>query len=238
MQDDYRYLITDSPYKYNNNQVARVTKVLHSMISEDYIAQWANSLGYKRLSYKKTLEIAAEKGTITHSLIETFLKTGNDPIFEEIHPYFRDSVKNAYCSFKDWWKKINDSCLVEIIYSEHEIITPAYGGTIDLLIKIDNEYYLIDFKTSNNPSFKYFIQLASYKMALEEIEHISARGCIILQLSKTEIMFYEYLADYTNDMHKKFMSDCFSLFQSLLDGYYKRLNVEKQYKEFIKKKGE
>ena len=55
--------------------VPRVT-VLLDTIKEDYLLQWANSLGWKRLSYTKTLQEYADIGTEVHNEIENFIKFG------------------------------------------------------------------------------------------------------------------------------------------------------------------
>ena len=45
----------ESIYKYNGIEVPRVTKILGKCIHNDSLMYWANSLGFKRQSYSKTL---------------------------------------------------------------------------------------------------------------------------------------------------------------------------------------
>ena len=71
--DTLQPINVDSNYTYNGVIVPRVTKILSTCIHSDSLMYWANSLGFKHKSYKKTLEEAANIGTHTHDNIDHFL---------------------------------------------------------------------------------------------------------------------------------------------------------------------
>ena len=57
----------------NGNFVPRVTEILSTMIHSDALMYWANSLGFKGIGYRATLNAAAKVGTVAHEAIELFL---------------------------------------------------------------------------------------------------------------------------------------------------------------------
>ena len=64
-----------------------------------------------------------------------------------------------------------------------------------------------------------------------ELQGINIDGCIILQVSKKNIGFNEYMVDLGNQEHKKFMEDCLECFFSLVYAYYNRLYTEEEFKK-------
>lgn len=216
----------ESNYTYNGIIVPRVTKILSKCIHSDSLMYWANSLGFKHQSYKKTLENAAEIGTYCHNNIDNYL-TDNNHIINDNCPY--QSI-NAYNSFLKWFNDINKLANIEVIYHEKIITCKYFGGTLDGLYKINNKIYLIDYKTSNNITYKYCLQLAAYRYILRNELNIEIDGCIILQLSKNNISYNEYVLNFDNPDHLKFINECETTFLSLVYAYYNIENIEYKYK--------
>ena len=65
--------INSEKYFYNGQPVPRVTEIISSMLHEEYLMRWANSLGYKHKSYSKERDYAANIGDQTHKIIEQIL---------------------------------------------------------------------------------------------------------------------------------------------------------------------
>jgi hypothetical protein len=112
---------------------------------------------------------------------------------------------------------------------EHKLICPWFGGTLDLLIEIDGKIYLLDFKTSNHPSYKYFLQLAAYRYILKYYYGIEIYGCGIIKLNKKVIEFEEYIIDKSNQDYEEFMNLCERTFLSLVYAYANRVLTERSY---------
>ena len=85
---------SNSEYKYNNIVVPRVTEIISKHIHSDGLMYWANSLGFKRKSYKKTLEESSEIGTNAHESIDKFLEFNIN-----CDQYFDTQDSNAYKLF-------------------------------------------------------------------------------------------------------------------------------------------
>lgn len=220
----------ETPYIYNGKFVPRVTEILSSMLHEDYIVNWANHLGFKRTSYKDAIQEAANKGTFTHNFIENKLKYNNDPLMDMIPLELKYDVKNAYNSFLYWWNTVQENHDIYILMQEVPLICPYFGGTLDLLMDIDDKRYLIDFKTSNYISYKYYLQLSAYKYILSTIYGIEVDKLMIIQFDKKGVNYCEYLLDCIND--KEYIDLCTNTFFSLLNAYYERLKCEILFNQY------
>lgn len=195
-------------YNYFDKPVPSVTTILSKCIHEDYIVSWANYLGFKRIKYKDKLNEAAIAGTAGHNAVENYLK------YNEIE----DNIPLE--SFRLWWDMLNESNTVEILGIEERLILPYCGGTYDILLSINGRIFLVDLKTSNHLSYKYFIQLAAYRHMLYKVKNMNIDGCIILQLDKNVPSFNEQLLDFSIDEHYQFIEHCAFTFMSLVAAFY------------------
>lgn len=219
MEEDIEPIkLKEEKYFYNNIPVPRVTEIISKMISEEYLLYWANSLGFKNKSYKKTVQAAADIGSEAHDLISKFL-------LGEVFA----SNNIPYLGFRKWWIDISSNNKVIVLGSEVQLSCPYFGGTYDLLVQINDKIYLVDFKTSNHVSYKYYLQLSAYKYMLE-LQGYRIDGVIILQLNKTKIEYTEYPLLFENPEHLEFINRCLNTFFSLTYGYYNIYQCEKMYK--------
>lgn len=221
MADFYEIKPEKIRHTYKGIPVPSVTQILSKCIHEDYIVNWANYLGFKRIKYKDELNRAAEVGTIGHNAIEHFLKDGS----------VSDNI--PYLGFKLWWDIITSSNNVEVLGIEEEMSLPYCGGTYDLLLSINGLPFLVDLKTSNHISYKYFIQLAAYRHMLYKTNGINLNGCIVLQVNKNEPGFNEYLLDFSNISHYQFIEHCTVTFLNLALSYYNIYKAESLYKQIF-----
>lgn len=226
--------IDDSPYKFNGIAVPRVTHILAKMLHEDSLMGWSNYIGlYKHQKYKNVLDTAANIGSYTHEGIEHYIKEGKELDSSTIPLPYREKVESAFQSFKDWWYNVRTH-KVSILMQETPLVCEYYGGTLDLLVKIDGLIYLVDFKTSNHIGYKYFLQLAAYRRILYLYHNINIDGCIILQLDKNWNSFSEYMVNLHKYEDSQFMIECDNAFMSLVYAYYHRLMIEPLAKKFMK----
>lgn len=214
----------NSIYEYDGMKVPRVTEILNKCIHVDSLMGWANSLGFRRQSYKAFMDRASNIGSVCHDGIDMFLDTGielNTEILES---------NNAYLSFRKWFDDIKSFQPVEIVMHEHKLTCRYFGGTLDGLYKIGGKLYLVDYKTSNHITYKYCLQLAAYRKMLREEHGIELAGCIIVQLSKNEVCYTEYPLLFDNPEHLKFIDDCENAFLSLVLAYFNITYIENEYK--------
>jgi len=215
-------------YNFENKSVPRVTKILSNFGDTEGLCIWANSLGFRRIRYKQELLRTANIGSETHKMIEDHI---NDKIITHIE-YGEAGV--AYKGFKLWWNDIATNNVIDIIYTEHTIICEYFGGTLDALIKINGKIYLIDWKTSNHITSKYFIQLAAYRYMLKHMENINIDGCIILQLDKKVVGYEEYFLPLDNDINITFINECENVFMSFLYSYLLYNKIDNDFNNIFK----
>lgn len=220
-------------YQYQGYNVPRVTEIISSMLHEDYLMIWANNIGlYKRRKYKDELENASNKGSYVHNAIEDYIQNNKDLDINTVESQYRFEVSYAYGSFKSWWSIISKRN-IKIIMQEQKLVCPWFGGTLDLLIEIDGKIYLLDFKTSNHDSYKYFLQLAAYRYMLKYFYGIEIYGCGIIKLNKKYIGFDEFIIDKENPNYEDFMNLCERTFLSLVYAYINRISTENYYKNIF-----
>ena len=229
-------LLTEDRYFYNNNPVPRVTELL-SEIHEEYLMLWANSLGFRRRRYKDELEMAAYIGTNVHEFIEQFLIKKEFNELTRVDTEYFVKINNAVNSFIMWYSDVSKNNNIEILGMEQKLVCPWFGGTYDVLLKINGKIYLGDFKTSNHVGYKYFLQLTAYKYMLEYYYNTKIDGCLILQLDKNCVAYEEYFLDFSNIEHLNFINQCTTTFLSLVYTYYNKLQTIDMYKNIFKKRG-
>lgn len=210
----------NSSYYFGDKRVPRVTEIISKMIEEKSIILWANNLGFEGRDYNKVLDYYADLGTRTHNGIECFLRGEEVP---DNTPYY------PYTSFINWWTEFNRIHKTEILFIEEPLISPYCGGTLDFLLKVDDKIYLIDFKTSKHITYKYFLQLAAYRMMLRDIKNINIDCAMILQVFKDKIKYNEYIFDLTNEENLKIMEIYERAFMSLVYAYDHILFLEDQF---------
>ena len=211
------------PYaiSHNGKMIPRVTAILSRMLEDPSIAQWANSLGFKHLSYSKELDQICKIGTTVHEQINQFLSSNTRPD--------ANNITFGFLAFLEWYNQVSQLNL-EILGLEEHMMNDYYSGTYDALLKIDNKIWLIDFKTSNKVNFKYFLQLAAYRKLLKETKNIDVDGCMILQLSKYHPSFLEFVADLHYPPHQEYMNIAERTFDALLYSFYNAMYLEGSFK--------
>lgn len=214
---------SDRYYNQEGVNVPRVTEIISSMLHNDSLMYWANSLGFKGIRYKDALTSAGNIGTKAHDAIEMYLQ-------EKL----KDTSNIPLQGFLLWYDIITARAPVKILMIEERMVGRWFGGTLDCLIAIGGRMFLMDFKTSNHVTYNYFLQLASYRYLLRELHGIEVAGVIVLQLNKNEPGFNEYLLDFAIPEHLMFMMECERCFFSLVYAYYNRKYIEERFQDIFK----
>lgn len=218
---------SNSNYQYNGIVVPRVTEIISKCIHSDSLMFWANSLGFKRQSYQKTLNRYADIGAQCHETIDLFLD--NNGKFDAPENMLSNS-RYAYESYLRWWNTINTGNTVKVIYHEYPLICKYFGGTMDGMYEINGKKYIVDYKTSNHVTFRYFLQVAAYRYILKNEHNIDVDGCIVLQLSKNDISYNEYVLNFCIPEHLQYINDCEMAFLAMVFSYYNVTKIEQNFK--------
>jgi hypothetical protein len=180
------------------------------------LIHWAWNLGREGKDYRKERDKAADIGTVAHFLIECFL---NNQV-ADLSDYGQEDIDKAllcYNKFVDWWDEQN----LEKVATEIQLVNEAhkYGGTIDLIARNQqNEYILIDFKTSKRISDSYWRQCAGYAQLwnsciTEPFQHSKIVNHAIVRIGKEEQGDFEVI--WREDLSKEWF-----VFQKQVELYW------------------
>lgn len=166
-----------SPYYVNNNPVPSVSTILDYSKDKADLIVWAKrkekyDLEHGEGAWDQMCDAAKDRGTTLHAMtLETCLLNGVDPrdIYcpEDLKPYWEGNKNNG---LKYW--------LMNLMKKDYEIIACEkpfthkelyFGGTPDLVIRIDGQNWIWDLKTYKGYSSTY--KLPKYK--LERIKEIN-----------------------------------------------------------------
>jgi hypothetical protein len=166
-------------YGRNEKHYPSVTYILSFIPKNKIFLDWLREKGEDSDNIAK---MAADKGKQVHKAIEKLLRG------EEVN-WIQGNGEAAYSlevwqmilRFQEFWQMYKP----ELVGSEIHVFSDRYeyAGTIDLLIKIGDELWLIDIKTNNQIAPIYNYQIAAYKQAFDECfdKKIDRRGILWLK---------------------------------------------------------
>src|SRR3990167_1031790 len=158
--------------------------------------QWLKSFG---VNADQIMKQAGEQGSKIHDAIDRFLKG------EEIKWINEDNEINytveewiMLMRFFDFWTKYKP----KVIAQEQSLLSEklGFGGTADLVCEMNNEIWLIDYKSTNGIYKSHELQVASYAMLWNNTvkEH---------KIQKTGIMWLKALTRGEDKLKKKIQGE-------------------------------
>ena len=176
-----RSLINDQRhYDIGEEKLPSVTTILQATQSPEkkaILAKWKQKVGEKKAD--EIRDTAAARGTVMHRIIEGFI-TGEG--HADLSPMGQVSGIMAQTIFKEGLKGRMD----EVWGSEITLYYPGlYAGATDLVGVYEGREAIIDFKQSNKPKRRewiedYFTQMAAYAMAHNHIYNTQIQSGVIL----------------------------------------------------------
>lgn len=199
-------------------EVASVTSIL-KVLNKPSLSKWANSLGWKRQNVDKVLMSSAEKGTIIHEAINSYLFNEKFK-FEETESCDKATLMYALDNFITW-KKQND---FKPIWGEKKMVCDKFGGTVDLYCELDGKKTILDFKTSKAFYSSMFLQLAAYTHMMEGQDYLVEQVAILLvneNYAKVKIVDRKELDEYID------------IFLILTELFYKVYDLNEEWKDLL-----
>ena len=195
-------------YRIKDEFVPSVTRIIDSIIPKPQLMPWAakmgaewfyeNCLAYDSFhdndeaieemmegikgAYKVKSQAALKTGSVVHKYIERVVKWSLNGKSSAPGKPEDEAALNSIKAFGEW-VMAND---VTWISSEERIYSRIYNyaGTVDAIAEINEEFCVIDFKTSAQIYKEYYLQIAAYKQAVEEIYGRDVDCCWILRFDK------------------------------------------------------
>ena len=167
-------------YDIGQEKLPSVTTILQatqSIEKKAILAKWKQKVGEKKAD--EIRDTAAARGTVMHRIIEGYI-TGDG--HADLSPMGQVSGIMAQTIFKEGLKGRMD----EVWGSEITLYYPElYAGATDLVGIYEGEEAIIDFKQSNKPKRRewiedYFTQMAAYAMAHNHVYDTKIQSGVIL----------------------------------------------------------
>ena len=134
-----------------------------------------------RGAFRATSKEARDIGTAVHKWCEEAInwKLGNG---EEPTMLTDERAVSAIDGFRDWIAQNN----IEWVSSEERIYNREhnYAGTVDAVAYVNDEFCVIDFKTSTGIWDEYFLQVAAYAEAVAQVHGDAIESAWILRFDK------------------------------------------------------
>lgn len=221
---DYKPLLReniDGSRKYatpDGEKLPSVTTILDATKSEESkqaLLRWRLGVGHKK-AQEITTE-AASRGTRMHKWIEDYIKTGvlgtpgSNPYSQQSHSMAKSIIQQGLVNCTEFW-----GTEVSLYYPK------VYAGTTDLVGVHDGSEAIMDHKQSNKLKKRewiddYFIQLAAYAAAHNELYGTSIRKGVIFMCTADNI-YQEFIIQDTE-------------FDQWTDKWFNR--VEQYYTKFL-----
>lgn len=159
--------------------VPSVTFIAHSYPKGIAYMKWLSDKGWDEAEAIKNA--AGNKGSKVHQACDAILNGHEvriDSTFMNHETEKEEELTLEECdaiiSFVKWMKDLEKAGKVltsvaneQVLFSEEH----GYAGTFDYICKIDSEYWLIDFKTSQHIWPEHQLQVSAYKEAIENGEN-------------------------------------------------------------------
>ena len=217
-------------YDVQGLRLPSVTTVLAKTKDQSYLTNWKNKVGHEEAERIKNL--SSKRGTAMHKFIEKYIqKSGYEdltPIGVEAKPMAQKIIETGLTPVSEYYG------------AEVTVHYPGlYAGSTDLVCLHNDMETIVDFKQSNRPKKEewiedYFLQIAAYAMAHDEVHRSRIRQGIIM-VCTPDLYYQEFKfsgADLRSKKHK---------FLKRLDEYHEimrepTINEKELLNEFEKNK--
>lgn len=156
-----------------------VTKILQETLPMPIgLRLWIGDVGNEKAEQK--METAALQGTLIHAACERLLRGEEINLLEE---FPKRGAKKMLTGFVNWFAKYQPRRLVINKVRLNPELTLAskhgYAGTADFVCNINDEPWVIDWKTSKGIYESHKIQVTSYQNAIREMYGITPKRGIL-----------------------------------------------------------
>ena len=151
-------------YRREGNYYPSVTSVLNYFPKNQFFHAWFIDVGHNS---EIIANKAAGEGTQVHQAVDAFLNGAEITWIDEYgNAKYNLDVWRMILRFADFWNTHKP----ELIATEYHLFSDEhkYAGTADLVVRMFDNIWLLDLKTSNSLHTSYDLQLAAYATAWNE----------------------------------------------------------------------
>ena len=197
-------------YEVAGVEYPSVTTILN-VVAKPFLIKWANRLGKEGIDYEEYLKNAANTGTLTHLFIENYINKKNGTDLNNYNKKQLDLANKLFENFKGWYSKQQRNP----IFTELSMVSErlGFGGTCDFVFEDNNNFCLVDFKTTTHIQREYFIQLLAYSLLLKEKKGIIVDTLSILRLTEEGYEYQEMKITEAKDKYYEYFMACKTLYE-------------------------
>jgi len=202
--------------------VPGVTTIL-GVMNKPALVKWANNLGLQGIDSSAYVDETAKIGTLAHEMVQEYLG-GPEWDRSAYNPGQIDLAENAVLSFFEWERRNVSS--FETVFIEKQFVseTNRYGGTVDWYGELDEQMWLVDFKTCKALFPEHTYQTAAYWALL--LEHgYRVDGVRILRIGRSEDEGFD-----DKIIGREEIEDAYRVFESALNLYRAKSSFERRCK--------
>ena len=204
-------------YDVNGSRLPSVTTILGATKDQQFLKDWKAKVGEKRAEEIKNH--SSRRGTSMHKFLESYVTgVGYDDLTElgqEAKPMAEKVIEIGLAPVEEYYG------------SEVTLYYPGlYAGSTDLVCNHNGLESIVDFKQSNRPKKKewvedYYLQIAAYAMAHDYVHGSKIRQGVIMMCTP-DLYYQEFrITDHELRQYKH-------KFLKRLDMYYDLLHDEKE----------
>ena len=204
-------------YDVDGSRLPSVTSILGKTKDQQFLKDWIEKVGEKRAEEIKNH--SSRRGTSMHKFIESYVTgVGYDDLTEfgqEAKPMAEKVIEIGLAPVEEYYG------------SEVTLYYPGlYAGSTDLVCNHNGLESIVDFKQSNRPKKKewvedYFLQIAAYSMAHDYVHGSQIRQGVIMMCTP-DLYYQEFrITDHELRQYKH-------KFLKRLDMYHDLLHDEKE----------
>jgi len=209
----------------DGKRVPSVTTIL-GVLDKPALKFWANKLGLEGIKVTEYVDDKAMIGTLAHYILECYIKN-EEPDFAQFNCTDEQIEQARVCTKKFFeWEAYQEE--FKPIASELHLVSEKlqYGGTIDLIARLNGKITLIDFKTCNAIYEEPYYQTAGYENLAREHGY-DIEQVVILRIGRDEEEGFEYLEHKT-------LTQSFAVFLAAKTLYENKKEFEKEHKKALK----
>ena len=202
-------------YKLKDGTGVPGVTTLTGVMDKPALVAWANKIGLEGIKVREYVDDLARIGTLAHYMVECHVKSligeKSEPDLSDYTPNQIDLAENAFLKFLEWEKcrKVEYlACELSLVSEKHR-----FGGTVDLLAKVNGTRTLIDLKTCKAIYDEMETQVGGgYKLLLEENGFV-IDDVRILRIGRDETEGFEDKPVRKLDLHRKRILLCRELYE-------------------------
>jgi len=163
-------------YDVHGIRLPSVTTILDKTKDKSYLERWIKSKGHEEAERIKNY--AGKRGTAMHKFIEKYIQESG---YEDLTPIGQEAKPMAEKIVEIGFKPISEYYGAEVTLHYPGL----YAGSTDLVCLHNDMETIVDFKQANRPKKEewiedYFLQIAAYAMAHDEVHRSMIRQGIIM----------------------------------------------------------